>query len=58
MDSDKAKAKRKAPQQERTRKRVHIQGGETTLERARAVDVVRLVEARAFEINALRQAVD
>ncbi|KAJ1783611.1 hypothetical protein LPJ59_006541, partial [Coemansia sp. RSA 2399] len=64
MDSDrskaKAKSKRKAPHQEQAQaqKRMHTHGGEATLERARAVDVVGLVEARAFEINALQRAVD
>ncbi|KAJ2399548.1 Ribonucleases P/MRP protein subunit pop1 [Coemansia sp. RSA 2559] len=60
MDSDRPKAKRKAPHQEQmqAQKRVHTHGDQATLERARAVDVVGLVEARAFEINALQRAVD
>ncbi|KAJ1767582.1 Ribonucleases P/MRP protein subunit pop1 [Coemansia sp. RSA 986] len=58
MDSDRSKAKRKAPQQERAQKRMHTQSGGATLERARAVDVVGLVESRAFEINTLQRAVD
>ncbi|KAJ2509649.1 Ribonucleases P/MRP protein subunit pop1 [Coemansia sp. RSA 1939] len=65
MDAGKPRPKRKTQQsrgqgqeQGRAPKRMHIQRNEATLERARAIDVVGLVEARSFEINALQRAID